>query len=298
LQQCSNAAVLNRVVGSDPSAILGSLLSNGRVFLINPHGVVFGANSIVGTAGLIVSTLNMSDEDFINGRLHFSGDASSGAIVNQGQVRSQGSAIFIAPRIENNDLIETDYGGLLLAAGHEVTITSFENPEIAYQLKSPDNEVMNLGQLITNGGATSFFAGSIRHTGDISANSVIVGKDGWVQLVASGDVTLDSGSTISADDAHGGEIIVQSLDANVTVVDAALSARGGAGSCGDTRMLGEQVGVLGATRLDASGRDGGGQVLVGGDHHGDNRQVSNARFTFFRQRCANCCKRLIRWRWR
>ena len=35
-QQSASSAVLNRVVGQDPSAILGTLSSNGRVFLVNP----------------------------------------------------------------------------------------------------------------------------------------------------------------------------------------------------------------------------------------------------------------------
>src|SRR4051812_38692609 len=35
LQQSASSAVLNRVVGQDPSALLGTLSSNGRVFLIN-----------------------------------------------------------------------------------------------------------------------------------------------------------------------------------------------------------------------------------------------------------------------
>ncbi|HOD99243.1 MAG TPA: filamentous hemagglutinin N-terminal domain-containing protein, partial [Syntrophales bacterium] len=42
VQQHSLSAVLNRVVGQDPSAILGALQSNGRVFLINPNGILFG----------------------------------------------------------------------------------------------------------------------------------------------------------------------------------------------------------------------------------------------------------------
>src|SRR3954466_12955301 len=35
IQQSPASSVLNRVVGADPSVILGALQSNGRVFLIN-----------------------------------------------------------------------------------------------------------------------------------------------------------------------------------------------------------------------------------------------------------------------
>src|SRR3954469_13965414 len=41
IQQSAASAVLNRVVGINPSEILGALQSNGRVFLINPNGIVF-----------------------------------------------------------------------------------------------------------------------------------------------------------------------------------------------------------------------------------------------------------------
>ena len=43
IQQSTSSAVLNRVVGADISKIAGQLSSNGRVFLINPAGIVIGA---------------------------------------------------------------------------------------------------------------------------------------------------------------------------------------------------------------------------------------------------------------
>src|SRR5580658_8540451 len=36
------AVALNRVTGIDPSVLLGSLQANGRIFLVNPNGIVFG----------------------------------------------------------------------------------------------------------------------------------------------------------------------------------------------------------------------------------------------------------------
>jgi len=44
IQQSNTSAILNRVVGQDPSGLLGQLLSNGRVYLINPNGIIFGQN--------------------------------------------------------------------------------------------------------------------------------------------------------------------------------------------------------------------------------------------------------------
>src|SRR5579862_4295454 len=71
IQQSASSTVLNRVNAGNPSQILGSLQSNGRVFLINPSGITFGAGSQINTAGLVVSTLALSDADFQAGRQRF-----------------------------------------------------------------------------------------------------------------------------------------------------------------------------------------------------------------------------------
>jgi len=67
VQQSATSAVLNRVVGVDPSSIMGTLQSNGRIFLLNPNGIIFGQGSRVDAAGLVASSLNMSDADFMGG---------------------------------------------------------------------------------------------------------------------------------------------------------------------------------------------------------------------------------------
>ena len=74
IQESAVSSVLNRVVSGIPSEILGSLDSNGRVFLINPNGIVIGEGARIDTAGLVASTLNISNEDFSNQELRFTGD--------------------------------------------------------------------------------------------------------------------------------------------------------------------------------------------------------------------------------
>ena len=68
VQPNSNSVALNRVIGADPSSILGNLSANGKVFLINPNGILFGKGASVNVGGLVGSTLGLSDSDFLAGR--------------------------------------------------------------------------------------------------------------------------------------------------------------------------------------------------------------------------------------
>ena len=70
VQPSASSAVLNRVL-NDPTAIYGTLSSNGRVWLINPAGIMVGPGGRIDTAGFVASTLNIRNEDFLAGRKLF-----------------------------------------------------------------------------------------------------------------------------------------------------------------------------------------------------------------------------------
>ena len=171
IQQSNTSAILNRVVGQDPSGLLGQLLSNGRVYLINPNGIIFGQNAVIDTAGFIASTLNISNEDFLNGNLNFEGSPESGVIQNKGYIKAgkNGEIYLIAPNIENSGIIETDGGEIILAAGEKITIASLDHEHIVFDVQAPEHEVVNLGQVLTHGGAARMFAGTIKHSASPSA---------------------------------------------------------------------------------------------------------------------------------
>src|SRR5688500_1154427 len=59
IQPGTSSVALNRVLGADPSVILGRLTSNGQVFLLNPNGILFGVGSSVSVGGLVASTMSI-----------------------------------------------------------------------------------------------------------------------------------------------------------------------------------------------------------------------------------------------
>jgi filamentous hemagglutinin family protein len=56
VQPSTSSVVLNRVVGTEPSTILGALTSNGQVFISNNNGFAFGSGSQVNVAGLTLTS--------------------------------------------------------------------------------------------------------------------------------------------------------------------------------------------------------------------------------------------------
>ena len=66
VQPSSTSSALNRVNSSDPSYIYGSLTANGKVLFINQSGVLFAPGSRVDAAGIVSSTLNLLDSNYLS----------------------------------------------------------------------------------------------------------------------------------------------------------------------------------------------------------------------------------------
>ncbi|MGA2550974.1 MAG: filamentous hemagglutinin N-terminal domain-containing protein, partial [Burkholderiaceae bacterium] len=311
IQQSISSTVLNRVTGVAPSSILGNLTSNGKVFLINPNGVVFGQGSVVNAAGLVVSTLNLSDADFQAGNLRFVGNSASGNLEISGVIRSSSGDIYlIAPNVQNAGSISAPNGNVILAAGQTVDILGPGLDNIRFEVQNRGNQAINLGQL--QGDAVGFFAGSIQQAGTVNATGIAM-NGGQVVLSALGDINLSSGSTTRADGvASGGAVQIQSQTGNVQVAPAAVvsasgqtggsiilqasqgtdlifgellasgtAVQGAPGSAqgGVIEALGQTVAVQGGAVLDASGSTGGGAVYVGGGRRGANTAIQDATNT-------------------
>ncbi|MBP7566704.1 MAG: filamentous hemagglutinin N-terminal domain-containing protein [Burkholderiaceae bacterium] len=250
VQPGAASVALNRVLGPDVSVIQGALNANGQVFLVNPNGVLFSPTAQVNVGSLVASTLNISTEDFLAGRYHFSGD-SAAAIVNQGQISAAagGHVALVAARIVNDGQLSAERGSVLLAAGSAVRLDLGGPVQIEVDGGA-------LGALIDNGGAIradggtvlmtaravdSLTATVINSSGLIEARSLGVGADGVVSLVAEqGGVQVAGRIDVSSAQGQGGKAIV----------------------------TGDSVTLANGAVIDATGATGGGEIYVGGGWQG------------------------------
>ena len=114
------------MLGNNPSAIFGTLSSNGKLVLVNPSGIAVGAGAVNDTAGFTASTLRMSEADALAGRLVFAGDGlPGGALDVQGRILARSGDIgLIAPTCRQQPAASLQApNGPILTAGQKVEIT-------------------------------------------------------------------------------------------------------------------------------------------------------------------------------
>jgi filamentous hemagglutinin family protein len=239
------ARVLNRIQSAQPTRIDGSLLANGRVYIVNPSGVLFGATARVDVAGLYAAAGRLSDSDFVRGLDRFTD--LSGRVVNEGSITADFVGL-LGRSVGNAGSIDAPRGAVVMAAGEDVMIGRRDG-----------------GIHVRVEGRADDAAGpALSNTGDIDATSGVV-------AMAAGDVysmAMRVGGTV-----RGREIRAAASSGQVHVegtLDAAAVRGGGAGGPGRggrVEVLGEKVGLF-ASSIDVSGTRGGGDVRVGGDVRG------------------------------
>ncbi len=281
-QPSAASQVLNRVVGNDPSVILGRLSSNGRVWLLNPNGVLFGENARIDVGGLVASTLRLNDDDWRAGRWSFSAAGERGAAVsNRGELRSTlgGSIALIGSSVANEGLIEAPGGQVLLAAGAQVDLVDTGVPHLSVRVRANAGEATNLGRVIAPGGRVDLHAAAVNQNGIVRADSLAQGPAGTVLLRAASGVQLGPDSVTSADGTRGGTVTIDAGEGR-TSLHGSVSARGLDGSGGSVQLLGREVGLFAAAGADVSGARGGGELIVGGGLQGRDARFPNAQAVF------------------
>ncbi len=276
-QPSADAVALNRVIGQDPTAILGKLNANGKIFVTNPSGVFFGPNSIINVGSLMATSLQISDQDFLNRNYRFTQDPSKplASVINEGKINASGYIGLLGPRAENRGMLMANLGSIALASGKAATMDFSGDGLINFAITQPvdgsfvdkdgntiENGAFNSGTIQADGGkvlltahtAQKMVRSVVNNTGIIRAQSVSK-RNGAIYLEAGPNGTATNEGTLDASGTGSGE------------------------TGGSVRILGHKVGQLGKAIIDVSGHQGGGEVLIGGDYQGKGT-VQNALVTY------------------
>ncbi|MBR0653409.1 filamentous hemagglutinin N-terminal domain-containing protein [Roseomonas terrae] len=257
-QPGASSITLNRVTTPDPSTIAGRISANGQVAIVNQSGVVFTQGAQVDAAGLIVSSANISNENFMAGRMVFDQPGRPDArIENAGTItiREAGLAALVAPQVANRGTIAARMGRVALAGAETHVIDLYGDGLLSIEVTGGVRQAPgNGGALVTNTGVIEAQGGTVLLTA--------AAADGIVQDL------VRAGGTISADtDAatgRTGRIAINGtggavrIEGEVRATGTAAGTRGG-----QVEIVADRVLVDQGARVDASGRAGGGEVAIG-----------------------------------
>lgn len=232
-QPGAHAIALNRVLGQDPSQILGNLSANGQVFILNPNGVLFGNGAQVNVGGLVATTMKLSDNDFMNGNGKYvftPGGVAGASVVNQGEINANGGYIaLLAPKVINEGKLIADGGNVTMAAGTEMTLTLAEHSLLTlsidqgavdalaanHQLIQADGGVV----LLSSKGQDAVLSGVVNNTGVIQARTVS-NQNGEIRLMAHGGTAMVDGKLDASASAGGNGGFIDTSGGKVKIADS------------------------------------------------------------------------------
>ena len=207
-QPNAKSAILNRVTGSSAATqIDGNLNANGRVFVVNPNGVMIGSGAQVNVDSLVASSLNIEDAQFLrNGTdnydqaMDLTGTGKQGAVTNQGTINAAHDVVLAGSQASNSGKINA--GSVSMdAADSMYLLTDKYGGHVSVYDASANAQVQNSGAIVSKIGNVELRAAAagdairtvVRNTGTIEANTAVVEKGGNIVLNAtrSGDISVD-----------------------------------------------------------------------------------------------------------
>lgn len=245
-QPNSSAATLNRVIGNEQSIIDGAINANGQVFIVNSAGVLFGKGSQVNVGGIVASTLDISNNDFMAGNYKFSG-TSNASVVNQGRIRARGGGegggyvALLGKTVSNEGVIAARLGTVAMAAGEKITLNFGGDSllDVTIDKGTLNALVQNKRAIIANGGqvimtakaADQVLSAQVNNSGVIQARTMAALKGGSnggsvrigkIKLLAHGGTTNVSGKLDASAPKGGNGGFIETSGDHVKIADDAV----------------------------------------------------------------------------
>ena len=273
VQPSASSMVLNRVTGTQASQIDGNLLANGQVWLLNPSGVMIGNGGSINTASFLASTLDINNNDFLNGRYRFDATSNTtGRVVNAGTIKAaeNGYVVLSGAQINNEGVIEAKLGSVLLGSGQAMTLDLVGDKLLSFSINAPVTTLPTDGKAsIENSGRITAQGGKVMMTARTATDVMhsVINVSGVVEATSArlvnGEIVLDGGSTGSV--TVSGSLVANGLQASET---------GGA-----IKVFGKDINLANNALLDARGDVGGGVIHVGGGWQGSDLVGRTAALT-------------------
>lgn len=255
------AVALNYILDQNATSILGQIDANGRVFLMNPNGMIFGESARINVGSLVAGAFQM-DSNFLNKNNilpEYLLNIGDGEVINNGFITAlnEGSVALVGNQVVNNGSIVATLGKVHLLSASEAALSFDADGMIQFSiskeaLQNPDGAdaaIDNSGNIQADGGyvvlegqaANGVYANVVNNSGVIHAGR-ISNEGGVIRLEGMGGIVANTGE---------------------------LSATGGEGSTGgNISLYGDRVGVFDGSNIDASGEQGGGNIYIGGQRKG------------------------------
>lgn len=279
-QPNASAVALNRVVGTGgPSVIDGTLTANGRVFLLNTAGILFGGNAQVNVGGLVASTLAMSDADFLagvsTGRFQFTGYTGNAGLRNNGSIQAgSGGVALVGPSVINDGSITANGATIAVGAGTsvaldyfgdgltQVLVTAPADIDSAFAQTRRGSMTADAGRILLRTAATAGGSGGNLYVSGTLRARTLANVNGRVELTSEGGMVMLGAPGVLS-------------DANSPFTAGYIDVTGDGGQTGGYALLrGNSVVLINeddtpfapanpfpvASRIDASGGGGGGVV--------------------------------------
>lgn len=239
-------------IKSDPTKIMGKLNANGRVYIFDQNGVIFGEGAQINVGGIVASTGHISQANLDAENIKIEDVGTQGEVVNNGSitVSEGGLAALVAPSVRNNGIINAKAGTVALASGSKVTLDLYGDGLVSV---AADGELADA--IIENKGTINAAGGTVALTVAAAKNAVdsVVNMDGII------DVSSSTGK--------GGKVKIDGGNKGAVKVTGKIDATGQGG--GDISISGENVLVTSSSVLDTSAlqNGNGGNIKIWGNRN-------------------------------
>ena len=275
VQPSASAVALNRVNSANPSQIYGNLNANGQVFLMNSAGIYFAPGANVNVGGIVATTHQMGDADFMNGSSTFSRNGATGSVINNGTIKSGigGYIALLAPEVQNNGVLVAQQGTVALAGGEAITLNFGDLAKLSSLTIAPsliktlvENKLAIQapdGLIILSSRAVNQLTGSVINSGNIQADG-ITQSGGRIILEASSSINHSGNMSANAaptSKGNGGTIaIIADLSnlSSTTNINGRISAKAGSlgGDGGNVETSASKVSIGDLAAINTSAPQG------------------------------------------